>query len=71
MCKVYPLNQAEMEELRKNLEKDHAKGFIKSGSSPYTVGESLSSIFGENGHMVLILIRDISFSHFLFVGICG
>ena len=36
MCKVYPLNQPEMEELRKNLEKDHAKGFIKDGSSPYT-----------------------------------
>ena len=37
MCKVYPLNQPEKEELRKNLEKDHAKGFIKDGSSPYTV----------------------------------
>ena len=36
MCKVYPLNQPEMKELRKNLEKDHAKGFIKDGSLPYT-----------------------------------
>ena len=37
MCKVYPLNQPEMEELRKNLEKDCMKGFIKDGSSPYTM----------------------------------
>ena len=36
MCKVYPLNQPEMEELGKNLKKDCAKGFIKDRSSTYT-----------------------------------
>ena len=37
MCEVYPLNQAEMEELRKNLKKDHAKGFIKDKLSLNTM----------------------------------
>ena len=36
MCKVYPLNHSEMEELQKNLEKDCAKGFIKDRLSPCT-----------------------------------
>jgi hypothetical protein len=35
-CKIYPLNQRELETLRKYLAKELAKGFIEDGSSPYT-----------------------------------
>ena len=35
-CKIYPLNQQELETLRKYLTEELAKGFIKDGSSPYT-----------------------------------
>src|SRR5260221_2701066 len=35
-CKVYPLNQHELETLRKYLSEELAKGFIEDGCSPYT-----------------------------------
>jgi hypothetical protein len=35
-CKIYPLNQRELETLRKYLAEELAKGFIEDGSSPYT-----------------------------------
>src|SRR5579863_8511913 len=35
-CKIYPLNQRELEMLRKYLAKELEKGFIVDGSSPYT-----------------------------------
>jgi hypothetical protein len=35
-CKVYPLNQKELETLRKYLADELAKGFIEDGNSPYT-----------------------------------
>src|SRR5579863_10278591 len=35
-CKIYPLNQRELETLRKYLAKELEKGFIVDGSSPYT-----------------------------------
>jgi hypothetical protein len=35
-CKIYPLNQQELETLCKYLAEELAKGFIKDGSSPYT-----------------------------------
>jgi hypothetical protein len=35
-CKIYPLNQCELETLRKYLTEELAKGFIEDGSSPYT-----------------------------------
>jgi hypothetical protein len=35
-CKIYPLNQQELETLRKYLAEELAKGFIEDGSSPYT-----------------------------------
>ena len=35
-CKIYPLNQRELETLRKYLSEELAKGFIEDGSSPYT-----------------------------------
>src|SRR5260221_75984 len=35
-CKVYPLNQRELETLRKYLSEELAKGFIEDGCSPYT-----------------------------------
>ena len=35
-CKIYPLNQRELETLRKYLTEELAKGFIEDGSSPYT-----------------------------------
>jgi hypothetical protein len=35
-CKIYPLNQCELETLHKYLAEELAKGFIEDGSSPYT-----------------------------------
>jgi len=35
-CKVYPLNQKEMDILRKFLVEEEEKGYIRQGSSPYT-----------------------------------
>jgi hypothetical protein len=35
-CKIYPLNQKELETLHKYLADELAKGFIEDGSSPYT-----------------------------------
>jgi hypothetical protein len=35
-CKIYPLNQRELETLHKYLAKELAKGFIEDSSSPYT-----------------------------------
>jgi hypothetical protein len=35
-CKIYPLNQQELETLHKYLAEELAKGFIEDGSSPYT-----------------------------------
>jgi hypothetical protein len=35
-CKIYPLNQQELETLCKYLAEELAKGFIEDGSSPYT-----------------------------------
>jgi hypothetical protein len=35
-CKIYPLNQRELETLRTYLAEELAKGFIEDGSSPYT-----------------------------------
>jgi len=35
-CKVYPLNQKEMDILRKFLAEEEERGYIKQGSSPYT-----------------------------------
>jgi hypothetical protein len=35
-CKIYPLNQRELETLHKYLAEELAKGFIEDGNSPYT-----------------------------------
>ena len=35
-CKIYPLNQRELETLHKYLAEELEKGFIVDGNSPYT-----------------------------------
>jgi hypothetical protein len=35
-CKVYPLSQAEQDQLRQFLAEEEANGYIYKGSSPYT-----------------------------------